>query len=297
MDYRFKHKEPVAEGVRRIVDEQIDMAIRQLSDRADDPHDGIHEARKCLKRIRAVLHLLRPTLGSVYSRENAVFRDVGRELSGIRDAEAVLETLDRLHGPLGDSVSEADFALVRDVLVERRDALTPDAANGEDRHRQAIDVLEQVRSRLPEWPLGGGFRAIGAGLEDYYRRARKAFARALDQPVAENYHEWRKRTKDLWYFSQLLQPMKPKRMKAMRRDLKRLSDCLGDDHDLVVFRELLESEEVGIPVHLRVALMEVMEAEQERLRERARELGQRLLAEKPKAFRQRMKQYWKAWRR
>ena len=57
----------------------------------------VHETRKALKRLRALLVLLRPELGAKrYARENAALRDCGRRLAGARDAEVMLGTLDSL---------------------------------------------------------------------------------------------------------------------------------------------------------------------------------------------------------
>ena len=48
----------------------------------------MHETRKALKRLRALVRLLREELGEqAFERENAALRDVARRLAGARDAE------------------------------------------------------------------------------------------------------------------------------------------------------------------------------------------------------------------
>ena len=69
MTYRFKLQEPISEGVRRIGLEQIEIAAAKLASK-DDVASCIHDARRCLKRLRALLRLIRPGLAeTVYRRE------------------------------------------------------------------------------------------------------------------------------------------------------------------------------------------------------------------------------------
>ena len=69
MTYRFKLNESVSAGASRIGMEQIDIAEARLASRDDIP-TAIHDARRCLKRLRALLRLIRPALAeSTYRRE------------------------------------------------------------------------------------------------------------------------------------------------------------------------------------------------------------------------------------
>jgi CHAD domain len=82
--FRLHPDENAAEGLRRVARAQIDIASAQLED-GDDVAESVHEARKSFKRVRAVVRLARDPLGDdVYRRENAAFRDTGRELAAAR---------------------------------------------------------------------------------------------------------------------------------------------------------------------------------------------------------------------
>ena len=88
---------------------------------------------------------------------------------------------------------------------------------------------------MDDWPLShDSFEAVAKGLERTYRRGRRAFKAALEEPSAEALHEWRKRVKDLWYEHTLLRELWPPVMSATGDEAHELSDRLGDDHDLVV---------------------------------------------------------------
>ena len=45
------------------------------------------------------------------------------------------------------------------------------------------------------------------------------------------FHEWRKRVKDLGYQIQILRDLWPPVLEELRKDLKKLGDLLGEEHD------------------------------------------------------------------
>ena len=114
MAYRFKLGEPVPEGIKRIVGEEIEAAARHLSGQGESDRDeAIHEARKSVKKIRGVLRLVRPELGEVYRTDNARFRDIGRQLSQFRDAGASIETFDALRKRYRGEMDGRTLAAIR----------------------------------------------------------------------------------------------------------------------------------------------------------------------------------------
>ncbi|HEU5117955.1 MAG TPA: CHAD domain-containing protein, partial [Isosphaeraceae bacterium] len=82
MGFRVKPKECASKGIRRIPRRQVEKAICDLSEPAENPDETIHDVRKRLKRIRALLRVVRPAVGKKrYHRQNHLLRDVGRSLS------------------------------------------------------------------------------------------------------------------------------------------------------------------------------------------------------------------------
>jgi CHAD domain-containing protein len=291
VSYHLKHDG----GLEHIAGEQLDRALGGLEDPKLDRHEAIHEARKCGKRLRALLRLARAGIGNdVYRRENVAIRDAARDLSGLRDAEALIETYERLHARFADEVDWRRLAGVRRALVARRRELAEDGTLP-----QRIDAfgeqLRAVRDRLPSWPLADlEFDHLAPGLKRSYRRGRDAM-RALDEaPSDERFHEWRKRAKEHRYHLELLRDLWPAQVKARRAEVRTLGDLLGDDHDLSVLGATLsaESERFGAGAG---AVLELAARQQAELRVTMWPLGLRLFAERPKALVQRYRQYWQAW--
>jgi hypothetical protein len=84
-------------------------------------------------------------------------------------------------------------------------------------------------------------------------------------------------------------------MKGQAKDAHLLSDLLGDDHDLALLRETLQNAGPALAVEVD-SVLALLDHRRAQLQTQAMLLGERLYAEKPKAFRRRMRAYWKAWR-
>lgn len=283
MSYRIFQSKTVEKDVRRVAREQLDKAIDELSGGGEDRHEAVHDARKRLKKIRALLRLVRDELGKTYAVENALMRDTARQLSSVRDAEAMIEAFDRLVDQFGPQMDQRLIGTVRDALVRRRDEIAEDDVGLDERVEQVIAELRDAKRRTGEWRIGhDGFRAVRGGVARTYARARKAMDAAYDELTAETFHEWRKRVKYHRYHTRLLRKVWEKPFKARRKALKSLSDDLGDEHDLAVFSRMLidERDRFGEPRNVEIVL-DLVDRRRGELRAAARVLGQKLFWEKP----------------
>ncbi|MGN6870809.1 MAG: CHAD domain-containing protein [Solirubrobacteraceae bacterium] len=295
MAYRLHPGEAVPDGLRRCAREQLDRAIEELSYRvADDPIEAVHEARKSLKKARSLLRLGRGTLApDERRRDNDALRDAGRKLSAARDAEVMLEATDELAERFAGQVPQASFDAIRRHLVAERDParrrVLESGLTG-----QVAEELKAVRGRIDDWTLRrDGWKAVEPGLQRSYARGRAALEQARSRPTATNLHEWRKRTKDLWYHLRLLKPLAPGIVGGAVKDADKLSKLLGDDHDLAVLHATLERGAGDLKVDVD-AVLALIDHRREQLQAEALVLGQRLYAERPKAFVARIHRYWKA---
>jgi len=299
MAYRLKPSESVPQGIRRIATEQLDQAIEHLESEDDSQDEHVHEARKSMKRLRALARLVRAELGDeIFRRENACFRDAAGQLAGMRDATVLLATLDKLVEAAGKKVRRSRFATVRKWLVERREAAYAQRPEGGAAAKGVVADLRWARSRVADWPLKrGGWKGLEGGLRQVYSRGRKDFEQAYVQAEDEVFHEWRKWAKYLWYHTQLLRPVWPPVMEVVAAELDRLGEILGEDHDLSVLRTAVLTE-LSRPIRATTlqALLELIDERQEQLRQEARGIGQRVYVERPRDFTGRLRGYWQAWK-
>jgi len=119
-------------GRRQAGDRIIDAIIGSLRQtgelvcgQARLEESNVHEARKTLKKVRAGLRMLEDAAGARLSAANDLCRDLGRLLSGLRDIDVCLLTLQGL-----PEVPEKEAAVLARKLRRRRqeihDELRPD---------------------------------------------------------------------------------------------------------------------------------------------------------------------------
>jgi CHAD domain-containing protein len=289
MAYRLQPDESVPDELRRCAGEQLDRAIDELTTGvADHPVEAVHEARKALKKTRSLLRLGRGALDpDERRRDNAAIRQAGRRLSDARDAEVMLEAIDKLADRFAGRLPQATFDAIRRHLA-------PEHHLDSGLTDQVADELKAVRARVEHASSRAtGWKALEPGLRRSYARGRSALEKARSHPTVENLHEWRKRTKDLWYHLRLLGPFAPGIIGGAAKDARKLSRRLGDDHDLAILHAALERDAGDLRVDVD-AVLELIDHRREQLQAEAIALGQRLYAEPPKAFVERMRRYWKA---
>ncbi len=295
--YHLRKRENVGEGLRRIAIGRADKALEGLrrANTGSDPVSEVHAVRKDLKKLRSVLRLARRGLGEKrYARQNELYRDAGRELSGARDAEVMADTLEALIDQFGDEMPgeetmawRADLAAVREAATT---GMVDDRAPVEDAIAALQEGVENLRGKPVKVKRSQLLDAIALG----YERGRDAMAVAREDPADENFHAWRKRAKDLWYQLRIVKKAWEPMIGEMADCAHELADYLGDHHDLFVLREDLGTQRMD--PEEREELEAVVDRRQKELEKAAFALGDRLYAEKPKAFRRRIKAYLAAWR-
>ena len=291
MSYRLRADEPVPEGVRRVVQEQLARAVVSLHPDGRDVDEAVHQVRKRTKKVRAVLRLVREPLGGAYRRENAAARDAARSLGEVRDLAVLAGTLDRV---LDDAVG-----VRREPYADLVDEL-------HRRHREARAALEAgpvladvaatltaLGERTTSWPLDDdGWDLLAPGFDRVYRRGRTALDHAIDDGAPEDLHEWRKRTKYHRHHLELLRPVWPTVLEARAGAADRLGDVLGESHDLSELRRTLDDPDLGVTDGALDTLVSLVEHRRRELDHQAVALGRLLFAEKPKRLRRRLGRYW-----
>ena len=211
-------------------------------------------------------------------------------------------------GAVDESVASA-IAVVRDLLAERAQAMHASGSLDRSTVLGAARTLEQTMSWLDRTPAGAtGWDALAPGFTREYRRGRKAFASLGDEPTVDDLHEWRKRVKDLWYHQRLLRRLWAEAQRPIVDAADELADRLGADHDLGLLIAHLavrgehgggdvrqDSEQVAaldVDGEVRCLVTDAARRQRHELQARARVLGERLHADRPKAWRDRHGAWW-----
>ncbi|MBD2113905.1 MULTISPECIES: CHAD domain-containing protein [Cyanophyceae] len=299
MAYRFFTDSTVEANVQRILNEQLEKAIQELSEGIQKtPEQAIHSTRKRLKKGRAVLRLVRKSIGEkTYQRENDQLRSIGQALAPARDGAVYQKTLNDLIEIYGISLENKGLADLQDsladlykselkALIDRDDAIAPILAD-----------LKESRARLSNLTLHQtGWKAVSKSLEQVYRQGRDRFHAAYKDGNDETFHDWRKRVKDLWYSSCLLKQIWPPVMEVLGSEAHYLSELLGDGHDSAVLQHFLRHHpsEVALSDTYLQVLMPLLVHRQDKLHQQAKGLGKKFYSEEPKTFIKRIHSYWRS---
>jgi len=305
MAFQLKAKEPVSDGIRRNVRRQIEKALDRLSAKSE-PHQrdaskdeaAPRDIRKCFKKVRAALRLVREDLGNeIYRDENWFFRDAGRLLREVRDAEVLVEAVDKLALlPAAEAVESGAFARIHETLLANHREVTS-RAREEGAFAAVQEVATQALTRLADWTIErDGWAALEGGLRRTYEAGRRALALAAENSSTENLHEWRKQARHLWGQLQLLEAAWTGSENELGDRTRKLVQLLGDDHDLAILRQVLAADPPAYGGHrILKEVFAVIDSRREELERQAFALGRTLYEESPKVFTSRIEAYWKAW--
>ncbi|MDX2288473.1 MAG: CHAD domain-containing protein [Hyphomicrobiaceae bacterium] len=291
MAFRFKPAEPIGQGFHRIAAEQVERALTVLAS-GEDRGKAVHEARKTLKRLRALLRLVRPAIGeTVYQAENARLRDAGRLLSDARDQAVMLETIAAV------SAEAASHELAALKALQKITAAAAFSAHGDAAGTagRAIELIARAGEAIATCDISEpGFGAVGPGLRRSFAKGRTAMARARREPSDEAIHEWRKTVQVHWRHMRLLGEAWPE-YTGLRAELARdLSQVLGDDHDLAVLAARAQAAAGhGLSARQAGIIVQLARSRQDALRLQAERLGGLLFADTARDLARRMARYWR----
>ncbi len=294
MAFQLRPQKSTAHELRRLARKALGSA-RDALVRFDPPREeAIHSARKSVKKVRAILQLIDADDGRGLSDSEERLRTVNRTLSRLRDADAMIETFDKLRRDHPELFSEHVYARVRRQLASRKQAVVRDGVK-DGSWKKAARELRSLRKRAKRWrPAHDGFDTLAPGIRQTHRRARKALARATRQNAADNFHELRKELKTLWYEVRLVGAGTA----AIGRDIRALHSAevwLGDDHNLVVLcAELSKDPSVCRSPLDTQRLQCAVNTSQRRLRQRAIARTRLIVSAKPRDYVRRVERAWNA---
>ncbi len=292
MAYRLKPGRQISKSVRKIGTEQIDRVLAKFSAK-NGRATAVHEARKAMKRLRALLHLIRPSMQKgAFAANEARVKAIARVLSGARDAQAMLEMVRKVES-LGGAANVAPVSASLRAHLQAKCAEAERRLDGSGAN-QLRKLLKDAKVSFSQLSLEQDeFEVVAATLEKDYRKARRTFRRAYRLSEDEAFHEWRKYVQRHWRQLLLVAPSWPKAIRPHIALARNLSEILGEDHDLSVLGGIVEAnaDELGTSDAIE-AYLSLCRSRQTELRKIAHDLGARLLAEKPGSLAGRISVYW-----
>ena len=291
MNWSAESGEDARGELSRAISAQLGRA-REALEAGTDLASPVHEARRAIKRTRALLKLADPWPRDPHT--DCTLRDASRALAVLRDADIVVLTAEDIRADSGSAEPSLVPLHLLESLEEVRRRRFAESGSADGPLRVADELLGSlvVKIREPqasqlaaghEPPASDGMELLRVGLGASYESvwARSDLA-AGEGPEDERSHKLRKRVKDLRYQLEFLDTGHPK-LGRLVRDLHHLTDLLGDRNDLATLSAytasadvLSESEGASLTAHV--------EGLKSVLRSEATALSTRLFEEDPDSF-------------
>ena len=197
-------------------------------------HPAIHDARKAIRRLRALLALIEERVPEAAPIDRQLER-LGDGLSSLRDAHVVIETAGKFARHHRKQWRPAMRALEarRDARLARVLALDPGFLKRRalvTRLEARLEFLDWTRLRLAD---------LRTGAEASQLRLDNAEKHAAFDLAPENLHRWRRRVRRLRFQLEAIGRLSPEALHKLSRRhpgrdpkaLHRLGDALGDRRD------------------------------------------------------------------
>jgi CHAD domain-containing protein len=283
--HRLYHNEELDAGVKRVAAALVQGIISDLISADLDRDVAIHVARKGCKMLRGFLRLVRSAMKDDFRLFDAKVRDASARLSGLRDHDVMAETVHRLRKSDCASISDAELARIRSILVGQSAAVVEIHQNAQEKITAFLADMQAILLQIQGWSFRAELGQTGrTGFAKTYRQGLKAMKATKRLPSDENLHHWRKCVKYHEHQLRLLtNNWKGKAVNRVAR-LVRLAEALGDDHDLALIQQKLRAHGELHPDSQRAGLKQFLQAIMNRrsqLQSKAFKLGKRLFRKRP----------------
>jgi CHAD domain-containing protein len=180
---------------------ELEAALVALAQPGEGVQEGVHQARKSLRRTRAVLALGNGILGPGTVMIDRELRRINVGLSRLRDSHALVETLERLLDSKLDDDTRRLLKQVHEIALTRRLACTETELSSDPELGQRRALVHTLRMAMPSlaWERLTP-SSLRIALADSDARMQRAQTRAIDRDTGgsgedERWHRWRRRAR------------------------------------------------------------------------------------------------------
>lgn len=293
MSYQLRTNQTLGANLRRICRKQVENALAIARGEKETEDTPVHQTRKHLKKARVALQMVADEIRRPdFKKQDHCFRDIGRLISDVRDAEVRLQTVRQLQ-EITRRTSHQSFRETEELLVAELEHFIAAFAGWQ---KQAAPQLERLGREIEGWQIEQlDAKTIRCAVQRTYKAARHTLDCAKTKPSPKNFHEFRSEAKRLLYQVRIMRPINPLVMGALIDDLDSVAKVFGRSHDLYFLGERLRRDDEQAPARETGELVAVIEASEVELQNRGLDLAERFFAERPRAFGHRLGTWLQQW--
>jgi CHAD domain-containing protein len=248
----------------------------------------IHELRKCIKQLRALLNLMGHAF-DVYERTRVgdQLRRAAHLLAPMRDDHVLREAFDNTVRRMRSVPTEGQ----REALIRALFAQAPAEVAAPASLRDAFEILQTTEISAQFFAVNKrGLDSVLVGFENTYRTAKQALRQASVSGKARHFHRFRTHAKQHRYHLSLFEAGFKGPLRAQGEELARLGEQLGEHHDLHNLKQLVQR--ASAPTEFTDGLLRTVSRRMRRLESQALTLGGQCTAERVSALSARIRVYF-----
>lgn len=255
----------------------LEAALTQLTENNVSP-EPVHEARTAIKKVRAVIQLSSPALGSIHRRfVSELLHNAMMRTGPLRDAEVQVQALDLLLETEG--LMPEDFSSVRaglaDIAKQRR-------VNDIRQIPRVREYLEEALRSVNKWHLDPlQQKDVSRRIRRSYRRGRSLLDLCQVNDDAETFHSFRKTVKQLWYSIRITSEFWPEQGADLIHELGLIGELAGKERDFTLLAKTIRQGPANKAADHLIAMLD---EELPELRRATLTAALSFYEQKPKAF-------------
>lgn len=238
-------RKPLARSIPEMARHHLEGAVQHLEEQRTGLHEAIHQARKQLKRARALIRLVEHVDPKHLKPIRRALSEAARGLSEMRDSTALVECANALT-PYLEARQAGDMApALREAVDRRRDLLAIEAPAVARLTEPVIAACRKAVADIAKLSFNGADNAaetLAEGRSRNHRKARATLESCHHGGHPEAFHDLRKCAQATVFQAGFLAAAWPFAFAAEAAEAKTLTDILGQEHDIEVLNILLHSE-------------------------------------------------------
>lgn len=289
----IRTKENFRNGIIRLL-EQLNKDTARLMVARSRVHLSVHEARKNVKKIRAVLRLVRYEIGNDQYRElNTFYQGIGQQVAILRDETSLIELLENFRLRVNSGAMEKVIRKSIKQTVKKRKKEFDDFYKKKN-HQMIHDQLSERFNGIRKLEITGDpnlfiIKSIGKIYSDCLTAMNKTKKDTSDA----TYHNWRKQVKYLMYNMMILKNAWPSFFETYIAELDELQKALGNLHDLNLFNGLVvEADLFSLDKKQKDLMLRFIYPRRKALKLQIHQISDRLFSEDKTSFSKRIYGIW-----
>lgn len=232
-----------AGGIQWLLKNDIHKLMAVSDDPGDDIDKSVHEIRKALKSILAILLLFKPMVDkNKYAIWRSDFKAISKQFASFREPYVLLQTFHKLKEDIAN-IDKIRFIELKKHFEAKHNELVKD-------NKDLVEAIKQLKNSVLSISEAIDSSNVYSDMKWFKKRYRKIFqktrplfhALTLDSSP-EDFHEFRKVTRSLYFQQAAIKDLEPGKVSLTdARKLHKLTEHLGNEHDLQLFYRYLKEQ-------------------------------------------------------